>query len=63
MWLRSHIAVAVARPATAAPTQPLAWELPYATGEALKKQNKKQTNKNTERDVYRKYELIESLEY
>jgi len=25
------------RPATIAPIQPLAWELPYATGAALKK--------------------------
>ena len=34
MWLRSGISVAVA----AAPPQPLlAWELPYATGVALKK--------------------------
>ena len=31
------------RPATTAPTQPLAWELPYATGVALKRQ--KEINK------------------
>ena len=30
------------RPATTAPIQPLAWELPYATGEALKKKKKKE---------------------
>ena len=29
------------RPAAAAPIQPLAWELPYATGAALKKQEYK----------------------
>ena len=29
------------RPAAAAPVQPLAWELPYATGAALKKQKTK----------------------
>ena len=29
------------RPAVAALIQPLAWELPYATGEALKRQKKK----------------------
>ena len=28
------------RPAAAAPVQPLAWELPYATGAALKKKKK-----------------------
>ena len=33
------------RPAAVAPVQPLAWEPPYATGVALKKQ--KQTNKKT----------------
>ena len=31
------------RPATAALIQPLAWELPYATGAALKRPPKKQT--------------------
>ena len=29
------------RPAAVAPIRPLAWELPYATGETLKKQKKK----------------------
>ena len=28
------------RPAAAAPYRPLAWDLPYATGEALKKKKK-----------------------
>ena len=39
MQLGSRIAVAVAmiRLETIAPIQPLAWELPYATGVALKK--------------------------
>ena len=32
------------RPATVAPTQPLAWELPYAPGVALKKKKKKKKN-------------------
>ena len=32
------------RPAAVAPVQPLAWELPYAAGAALKSKNK-QTNK------------------
>ena len=40
MWLGSHVAVAVVRPAAAARIQPLAWELPYATGAALKKTKK-----------------------
>ena len=44
MQLRSGIAVAVARPAAAAPFQPLAWELPYAMGVALKSKRKKKYN-------------------
>ena len=32
------------RLAAAAPIQPLAWELPYATGVALKRQKKKKKN-------------------
>ena len=31
--------------AATAPIQPLAWEFPYATGEALKRKTNKQTNK------------------
>jgi len=34
------------RLAAAALIGPLAWELPYATGAALKKQNKQTKNKN-----------------
>ena len=41
-WLRSCIALVWCRPAAAAPFQPLAWELPYAEDEALKRN--KQTN-------------------
>ena len=37
MWPRSG--VAEGRPAVAAPIQPIAWELPYASGMALKKKN------------------------
>ena len=36
MWLRSHVAVPVARPAATTLIQPLAWDLPYAVGVALK---------------------------
>ena len=38
MWLRSCVAVAVVKAAAAAPApiRPLAWELPHATGAALK---------------------------
>ena len=36
MWLRSGVARAVAEASAAAPIQPLAWELPYATGVAIK---------------------------
>ena len=37
MWLRSVVAVAVARQEAAALIRPLAQELPYATGAAIKK--------------------------
>ena len=43
MWLRSGVAVAVARPAAVAPIQPLAQELPYAAGVVLKRKKKKNT--------------------
>ena len=39
--LRSDIAVAAVRAAGAAPILPLAWELPYAAGVALKSKEKK----------------------
>ena len=38
MQLGTHIAVAWHRPAAAAPIGPLAWEPPYTTGAALKRQ-------------------------
>ena len=41
MRLTSHVAVAVCTPAVVAPIGPLAWELPYATGAALKSMKKK----------------------
>ena len=44
MQLRSHIAVAL--------VQPLAWEHPYATGEALKSKNKHKNKK--EKKIYLK---------
>ena len=38
MWLRSRVAVAVARrPAATAPIRPLAWEPPHASDAALEK--------------------------
>ena len=39
MQLRSGVAVAVAWPAASALIRPLAWELPYAAGVALKKKS------------------------
>ena len=43
------------RPAAAAPNRPLAWELPYATGVALKDKKKKKTKnqkpKNREKEL------------
>ena len=46
MWLGSGVAVVVGRPAAEAPIQPLAWELPYATGATLKKKKGKERKKN-----------------
>ena len=43
MWLRPRVAVAQA--SAPALIQLLAWELLYATGTAIKRQNKKQKNK------------------
>ena len=40
MWIRSHFAVAVTLASGAALLWPLAWELPYATGLALKRKKK-----------------------
>ena len=46
MQLGSGIAVAVVQPSAAAPIQPLAWELPYATYAALnRRKEKKEQNK------------------
>ena len=41
IWLRSHISVALCRSAAIAPIKPLAWELPYDKGMALKRQQNK----------------------
>ena len=38
------------RPAATAPFQPLAWELPYAAGAAIKRKEKKKKKKNTNTD-------------
>ena len=46
---------------TAAPIQPLTWEFPYATGGALKKQNKtKQENNINDMMHYYGYYLLRS---
>ena len=39
------------RPAVVAPVRPLAWELPYASGAALKKQNKQQQQQQKPKKV------------
>ena len=39
------------RPAAAAPNQPLAWELPFAEGLALKRQNKTKKMKTIKYDL------------
>ena len=41
MQLGSYIAVPVGKQTVSAPIRPLAWELPFATGAALKKKKKK----------------------
>ena len=41
MQLESGVAVAVAVAGKAAPIQPLAWELPYATGVAIKRKKER----------------------
>ena len=52
MQLKSGVAVAVAQATAAVAIQPLAWELPYATGSALKELKKKK--KERERESERK---------
>ena len=44
------------RPAAAAPIGPLAWELPYAAGMALKRQKKKKKRKERQREKKKKEE-------
>ena len=59
------------RPVAAAPIQPLAWELPYTAGAALKRKEKKKKKKRInqiQREVllcpwFLGGELLESLEY
>ena len=46
MRLGSGFAVAVAKPAAAALSQPLAWETPYATGAAIKQKERKEKKKS-----------------
>ena len=41
MQLGSGVALAVAKTSAAAPIRPLGWELPYATGAAVKGKEKK----------------------
>ena len=49
MQLRFHVDVAVA---AAAPIRPLAWELPYAAGWAIKS---KKTNKQKKMDTHQQF--------
>ena len=48
------------RPAAVAPIQPLAWETPYATSEALKRQKTKK-KKVRDLDVALLYDFIDSF--
>ena len=43
IWLGFVVAMVVAQTSAAAPVQPLAWELPYATSVAIKRKQNKQT--------------------
>ena len=54
MGLRSFVAVAVGGLAAAAPTRLLAWGLPCAMSEALKRQKKKKKKKKREQNTCRK---------
>ena len=47
MYLGSGVAMAVAQAPGAAPIQPLAWDLPYATAVAIKRKEKKKKNSET----------------
>ena len=49
--LGSHVTVAVCRLAAAAPIGPLAWELPYVAGVALKPKTKAARGKQRHREV------------
>ena len=51
-------------PAAAAPIQPLAWELPYTTGVALKeskKKNKKQKHKKKQKTKQKKASFLQLI--
>ena len=50
MQLRSSVAMAVAKTSAAAPIQPLPWELPYATGTAIKRKKKEREEGRREWD-------------
>ena len=52
MQLRSRVAKAVAQASAAAPIQPLAWKLPYATGVAMER--KKKSHLSTLKRRYKK---------
>ena len=50
------------RPAAVAPTGPLDWEPPYATGAALKSKNKKKKKREREREREREEEEEEEVD-
>ena len=52
MWLISCIAVDVAQPGAVALIQPVAWELPCATDEALKNKKIKKLKKKLSQYMY-----------
>ena len=52
MQLGSSVAVAVAQASATAPIQPLAWDLLYATGAAIKSKKKKKNFELTHLNFY-----------
>ena len=63
MQLRSGVALAVGRPAAVALIRPLDWELPYATGVAVKekrqREKERENRKGEKMEERRKWVILE----
>ena len=53
-WLRSELLWLCYRPVAEAPVQPLAWEIPYVAGVALKRQKTKKKKKKKKKKKEKK---------